>query len=98
MAEDAHDRLFALERQNRRLRGAVVILVLLAGMLLWLGAAEQRLIPQRIQAQEFVLSDADGTTRAALTLRNGQPKLELYGENGKVTWSAPPHHRVLPVR
>ncbi len=74
-------------RQNQRLKAAVAALLLLVGAMLWLGASLQEPPPRRIEAREFLLNDQNGDVRARLSMRDGQPRLELYDEHGHVTWS-----------
>ena len=75
------ERLEKLERQNRRMKqvGAAV-LVLVAAMLLMGQASPNR----TVEANEFVLKDANGKMQARLGLTANAPGLTLYEADGEV--------------
>ena len=70
-----------LERENRRLKIAVVVvLAVIAGTAL----TAQPPPAEQITAQEFVLVDASGETRALLNMAP-HPTLSFYDEDGEPT-------------
>jgi hypothetical protein len=80
-------RLEKVERQNRRLRGAgIAVLVLaVAGLLMGQAMPKARIV----EAEGFVLKDGAGKVRAGLAVVKAGPVLRLSDENGKTIWSAP---------
>lgn len=88
---DVAVRLTELEHANRRLerlcrkwRVAAWGLILGLGVAACGGAAAGR-IAQTVQAQEFVLCDAEGRMRAALAIRpDGTPGLGFFDQGGQV--------------
>jgi len=40
--------------------------------------------PKVVRANQFVLADENGETRAELTVKNAGPELSLWDENGKL--------------
>jgi hypothetical protein len=74
------ERLEKLERQNLRLKrvGFVVVLLLVVWIAIWEGRRARKL-----EAQEFVLRDARGMTRARLAVNGDFTDLSLLSENGK---------------
>jgi hypothetical protein len=97
------ERVTKLERQNRFWKVGGTLAALLFVFSLAVGVRAQQAVPYRpapmpsvpnaeqsaksIEAQAFVLTDADGNKRGVLTVTKGIPKLELYGVDGRVTWS-----------
>jgi len=87
------DRVAKLERQNRFWRLGGLFGALLFACSLAIGVKAQQdhgnIIPpsKSIESESFVLTDAAGVTRGELTVKNGEPQLELYNAGGKVTWS-----------
>jgi hypothetical protein len=87
------ERIEKLERQNRfwRLGGLLAALLIALSLAAGVRAHQERPtiepVPKSIKAQAFIVTDDDGTTRGALTVKNGVPLLELYNADGKVTWS-----------
>jgi hypothetical protein len=75
------ERLQNLERQNQRLRRALAFAVILVCSFACLAMAAKR--ARSVQANEFVLKDSDGTTRAALRMGSTGPRLLFYDENGE---------------
>jgi hypothetical protein len=68
MTDQLLARIEKLERQNRRMKGAVTVLCLCLGALFTMGQTVSKTIlsgPERIEAREIILSD--GTTSAKLT-------------------------------
>lgn len=74
------ERLEALERQNRQLRSAMALMLILAGSAAAMGFAKKA---RALQATEFLLKDSDGTTRAALRMGSAGPDLVFYDPEGK---------------
>jgi hypothetical protein len=75
------ERLEKVERQNRRLRGAGIAVLVLAVAGLLMGQAMPR--ARIVEAEGFALKDAAGKARATLAVVKGAPRLLLYDENGK---------------
>ncbi|OFV99187.1 MAG: hypothetical protein A3F68_00590 [Acidobacteria bacterium RIFCSPLOWO2_12_FULL_54_10] len=74
-------RVEKLERQNRRMKQAATAACILVAAVIFLG---QSPAPGRsVEAQEFVLTDSNGTARARLGLRSDVPGLILYDESGE---------------
>ena len=44
---------------------------------------------KRVEAEEFVLKDSSGRTRAVLGINDGKPLMEFYDEKGTVTAKVP---------
>jgi hypothetical protein len=80
-------RLEKVERQNRRLRGAgiAVLMLAVAGLLMGQALPKARIV----EAEGFVLKDGAGKVRAELVVDKDGPGLELYGKNGKTIWPQP---------
>lgn len=90
-------RIVRLEAQNRRLkRGAVVGIVALASIGL-MGQAQHKTkrkptpapspapapaVPQKIEAESFVLKDTSGRVRAELSMGGTGPSFKLLGQGG----------------
>jgi hypothetical protein len=74
-------RLEKVERQNRRLRGAGIAVVVLAAAGLLMGQAMPK--ARIVEAEGFVLKDGAGKVRAELAVTEDRPGLALYDENGK---------------
>ena len=72
-------RLEKLERENRRLKraGSLVLLVVAVGFLMAQGRYSRR-----IEAEEFVVTDAHGNERAALAWQDKAPRLVLLDREG----------------
>ena len=81
--EDIHNRLLRLEKQDRRLKQLGIALLIVPGLLLVMGQAPSR---KTIEANEFLLKDANGRVRARLQIGVGDfygvPELELIDEKG----------------
>ena len=76
------ERLDKLEKQNRRLKYAGAAALLLVSTALVMGQAAP--VPETIEARMFIVRDADGTARAALTVTELGPSLVLYDADGKL--------------
>ena len=75
------ERLTRVETQNRNLRRLLYALALLAGAVLLMGQGETNHV---IEARKFVLTDADGKTRALLdSNEQGGANLVLVDASGK---------------
>lgn len=74
------DRVTALERQNRRLRGGVVALALAAGATV--SMAQVPLSPPEVRAQRVVLVDQQGDVRIELRADLGTPSVMLRDGTG----------------
>jgi len=75
------ERLNKLERHNRRLRSALVLLVLTVGAVFVDAGAQS--VPRTLRAQRFEVVDANGKVLAKLgTLVGGDPRLEFLGPSG----------------
>jgi hypothetical protein len=76
------ERLERLERQNRLLRRAGVVGLFLVGSLLWMGQTR----PARIlEAQKFVLRDANGKRQAEFGQVDGWPALVFLDSAGRIS-------------
>jgi hypothetical protein len=79
-------RLEKVERQNRRLRGAGIAVLVLAVAGLLMGQAMPR--ARKVEAERFLLEDETGKVRAMLMVDKDGPGLFLYDENGKTRFGA----------
>jgi hypothetical protein len=69
----------AVERENRKLKRMILSAVVVAGAVLLMGQAR----PNRtIEAEKFVLKDANGKIRARLEMESDSPTLALLDGNG----------------
>jgi hypothetical protein len=97
------DRVRKLERQNRRWQFATLFLLFLVASSLATGlVAQERIEPplmraKTVEAQSFLLKDADGNIRGRMNLRADRPTFELYDKSGKVVWSAPTKPELIPA-
>ncbi|MFQ5987098.1 MAG: hypothetical protein ACE5KQ_07050 [Thermoplasmata archaeon] len=73
------ERLEILERQNRWLKRVGVVVMVLAGALLLIGQAQPK---WKIEAERFVVKDANGKVRAELGMAGYGPALVLYDGDG----------------
>jgi len=73
-------RLEKLERENRRLKSAgwLALLVVAAALLMAQGKYNRR-----IEAEEFILTDSHGSERAELAWKDASPRLVLLDTHGK---------------
>jgi hypothetical protein len=74
-------RVEKLEKQNARLKLALVLFMIPAGCLIFLGAA--RLRGHTVQARRIELKDGAGVVRAVLGMRSAGPGLTLYDASGQ---------------
>jgi hypothetical protein len=72
-------RLTRLETQNRRLKAAGVILLVLAGVLAVSGLSVREPV---IGAEAFTLVDKEGHLRAVFALVNNEPTLAMFDSGG----------------
>lgn len=89
------NRIAKLERQNRfwKVTGVLTVLALASLLAIGVRAQEWPRPAQRaklIEAESFVLTDANGVTKGEFSTKGGSPSLQLYGSNGKVIWSTNP--------
>jgi hypothetical protein len=79
-AVDVLERLDRLEKQNRRLKSAAALFVILTSCLILMSAAGHK--GRTIEARQIVLKDDEGNTRAVLGMRSAGPGLTLYDSGG----------------
>src|ERR1700740_651555 len=96
-----NERIERIERSNRRWRLAALLLAL--GCLVLISAgfdfAQPNVMKARtVEAQSFVLRDADGQIRARMAIGDDGPRLNFYDEQGKVVASVPLKAEVRPAR
>jgi len=79
-------RLEKVEGENRFLRRLVLLILLVTGGVLAMGPAVRSLgqgrQSHRIEAEEFVLKDRDGSVRAKLAVSGNTPQLTVYDGTG----------------
>jgi hypothetical protein len=75
------ERLEKLEKQNGRLKLALVLLMIFAGCVVFSGARFGK--ARTVTARRIVLKDDTGTTRAILGMRSAGPGLTLYDASGE---------------
>jgi len=83
MATDTQDlrtRLEKLERANRRMRGVELVMLALVLVSCGIGATHSRMI----EAERFVLKDANGKLQGAMFVGPDGPALEFYDGNQKL--------------
>jgi hypothetical protein len=81
---DVETRFRRLERQNRALRWSLPACLILAVAPLWVGqpvTAEQPRELRRVEAEEFVLRDADGGVRGKMTVTADGPQLAFFDQD-----------------
>ncbi|MBM52793.1 MAG: hypothetical protein CL485_07380 [Acidobacteria bacterium] len=97
-------RLDKLEQDNRRLKLALGLLLLVLTAIPLVGAVMPQQTPEMITAQGFYVIDENGTRRAGMNAAgiaywdyNGAPRVMMHtdgirynDENGSVIWSTPP--------
>ena len=94
-------RVERLERGDRRWRLAAVILLLVCLVLLLAAFdyPQPNLVKARsVEAQNFVLRDADGQIRARMALSEDEPRLTFFDERGNVISSLPLKPEIRPAR
>ncbi len=79
------DRVAILEAQNRRLKKAIIALLIVSSAVIGMGQGASKKI---IEANEFVLRDASGKPRARLSMEvENRPTLSFYSDKGNLTTS-----------
>jgi len=94
-------RVERLERGNRRWKLAALVLLLGCLVLLLAGFdyPQPFLVKARsVEAQNFVLRDADGQVRARMAISEDGPRLSFFDEQGKVVSSLPLKPEMRPAR
>lgn len=82
MQMQLEDRIQKLERDNRLIKRAVTVALVVIAAAGAMGATSN-CWNSCVQSQSFVLVDSCGVRRADLTLEDGQPRLKMYAEDGK---------------
>jgi hypothetical protein len=94
-------RVECLERVSRRWRLAALVLLLGCLVLLLAGFdyPQPNLVKARsVEAQKFVLRDADGRVRARMAISEDGPRLSFFDEQGNVVTSVPLKLEMRPAR
>lgn len=94
-------RLEHLEREGRRWKLAAFLLMLGCLVLLLAGfdSPQPFLVKARsVEAQNFVLRDADGQIRARMAIGDDGPRLSFFDEHGNVISSLPLKPEMRPAR
>ncbi len=78
------ERLTKLERKNRMLTLALVLVSLAATLVVTVGMGPPEAVPEEVKARRFILVDAYGKARAGMFFDNADPHLDLLDENGNV--------------
>jgi hypothetical protein len=96
MAEAEYQHLVArikkLERVSRVWKSVGLLVFLILRLSLTANVTAQQKTQEElvhaatVEAQTFLLSDATGRVMGRLTVRDGQPSLEMYDATGKLTW------------
>jgi len=77
-------RLSRLERQNRNLKHAMILVVVGIAAVFMMGQAQPNKIAKKIEAEKFILRGPNGAERGSLGVApNGHPYLVLLNRNGK---------------
>jgi hypothetical protein len=98
------ERVHELERQNCRWKLASFFLVFIVACLLSTGlVAQEKVEPplmraKAVEAQSFLLEDADGTVRGQMRMKAGGPIFEVYDQTGNIVWSIPSKPKLTPSR
>lgn len=98
------ERVRKLEAQNRRWKlASFVFLFVMAASLASSLMAQQTTEPslmraKKVEAQSFLLKDADGNIRAQMTMEADKPNLVVYDRTGNVIWSMLTRSRAVPTR
>jgi hypothetical protein len=80
--EDLRDRLVKLEKQNRRFKQLGAVVLAIAAVVVVIGQAPSK---KTVEANEFILRDANGNVRARLRMGGdffAVPELDLVDEKG----------------
>ena len=94
-------RMERLERGNRRWKLAALVLLLGCLVLLLAGFdyPQPNLVKARsVEAQSFVLRDADGQIRARMAISESGPRLSFFDEHGNLMLSLPLKPEIRPAR
>jgi len=89
---NVNERIERLERSNRSWRIAALLLALGCLVLILTGfdfAQPYVMKARTVEAQSFVLRDADGQIRARMAIADDGPRLDFFDEQGKVVSSVP---------
>ena len=78
------DRLTRLERRNRRLTLALVLIGVVAALIVTTGMDRADAVPEKVTARRFELVDENGKVQAVLGVANDSPFLNLSDKNGKL--------------
>jgi len=98
------ERVQKLERQYCRWKLASFFLLFILACLLATGLVAQGKIEpplvraKAVEAQSFLLEDANGTVRGQMKMKAGGPSFEIYDETGKIVWSIPSKPVQKPTR
>jgi len=94
-------RMERVEKSTRRWKLAALLLALLCLVLLVAGFdfAQPNVMKARsVEAQSFVLRDADGQIRARMAIGDDGPRLSFFDEHGKIVSSLPLKPEMRPAR
>lgn len=82
--ETLERRLFRVERENRRLKGAGVVALAVIATVMLMGQATGSKVAKIVEAESFVVRDESGKARAQLgVMADGAATLRLYDVDGK---------------
>ena len=76
-------RVAELEKKQRLMQRAMLAAIVGWGLVVTLGQASPQQHPKSIKAQQFVVVDAQGRTRATLGMSAGGPELVLTNSRGR---------------
>ena len=85
---DLERRLSELERERYALFLVLGVVILCALTSMWSTTAIAAAVPKRLEAEQFVLKDHDGTEKGSIRIRNGVPVVELTYQGSSVVLSA----------
>lgn len=95
--KDLSARLVRLENRNKLLVRWNFLLIAMVCLMLFVGWKAYDQPSEWVHCRGVAVSDADGRTRAMLTVKANGPIMEFYDATGKVTWTAPTRFRVSPT-
>jgi len=98
--KELFQRIERLERASRRWKMAGLLLALVCLVLVFTGFdyAQPFVMKARtVEAQSFVLRDADGQIRARMAIGDDGPRLTFYDEQGKIVSSVPLKAEMRPA-
>lgn len=82
--DSLEQRLVRLERQNRKLKQAIVLVVVGIAAALTMGQAQPNKIAKKLEAENFILRGPNGAERGRLGVAaNGNPYLVLLNKGGQ---------------